>query len=235
MKFNRKEHSRFVQWLDRTAEKNPILWLPCVVLLVIALGAENICGIVRVAFPNRERVCASDSKTVVQLARKPFALRVVAMSLVLALGFMTVPELGGVISVDVFADDTNDLTLGYSGNDEFVFLINSTDDPTVKSGKCGDNVFWILDNDGTLTISGTGKMYNQNKNYNPEYKEYAKKVIISEGVTEIGSYVFSHCYNITDITMTNSVDSIGKCAFYYCTSLKNIVLSDNITIIPRII
>lgn len=30
----------------------------------------------------------------------------------------------------------------------------------IDGGKCGDNVSWTLDSDGTLTISGTGKMYN---------------------------------------------------------------------------
>ena len=31
---------------------------------------------------------------------------------------------------------------------------------TTASGKCGDNLTWTLDGDGTLTISGTGKMWD---------------------------------------------------------------------------
>lgn len=36
MKLNRNEHNRFIQWLDRTAEKNPLLWLPCILLIALA-------------------------------------------------------------------------------------------------------------------------------------------------------------------------------------------------------
>lgn len=32
------------------------------------------------------------------------------------------------------------------------------------SGTCGKNLTWTLDADGTLTISGTGAMYNYNQN-----------------------------------------------------------------------
>ena len=31
---------------------------------------------------------------------------------------------------------------------------------TVASGTCGDNLTWTLDDEGTLTISGTGRMTN---------------------------------------------------------------------------
>ena len=31
---------------------------------------------------------------------------------------------------------------------------------TVESGTCGDNLAWILDDKGTLTITGTGPMEN---------------------------------------------------------------------------
>ena len=29
----------------------------------------------------------------------------------------------------------------------------------IDSGKCGDNLTWEIDSEGTLTISGTGEMY----------------------------------------------------------------------------
>lgn len=29
-----------------------------------------------------------------------------------------------------------------------------------SSGQCGDNVYWTLDDNGTLTISGTGDMWD---------------------------------------------------------------------------
>lgn len=38
MRFNRSEYSRFVQRLDRTAEKNPVLWLSCIILLAVIVS-----------------------------------------------------------------------------------------------------------------------------------------------------------------------------------------------------
>ncbi len=43
----------------------------------------------------------------------------------------------------------------------FVPLVVSAE-TTATSGTCGDNVTWTLDDDGTLTISGTGNMENYN-------------------------------------------------------------------------
>ena len=53
----------------------------------------------------------------------------------------------------------------------------------VESGQCGDNVFYELDSEGTLTIFGTGNMYNDGASYT---KESIKKVIIENGVESIG-------------------------------------------------
>ena len=38
------------------------------------------------------------------------------------------------------------------------------------SGKCGDNLTWVLDSYGTLTISGTGPMWDYSSySYTPWY------------------------------------------------------------------
>ena len=46
---------------------------------------------------------------------------------------------------------------------------------TVASGECGDNLTWTLDDQGTLTISGTGKMWDWYINFldyhEPAYEE----------------------------------------------------------------
>ena len=48
-------------------------------------------------------------------------------------------------------------TLG--GVDKGVFAVNaSAEEEMPTSGKCGENLTWKLDADGTLTISGTGDM-----------------------------------------------------------------------------
>lgn len=37
-------------------------------------------------------------------------------------------------------------------------MIAETADSIIDSGTCGDNLTWVLNADGTLTISGTGEM-----------------------------------------------------------------------------
>ncbi|MBR3109000.1 MAG: leucine-rich repeat protein, partial [Clostridia bacterium] len=99
-----------------------------------------------------------------------------------------------------------------------------------SSGKCGDNVTWRLDDNGTLTISGTGKMYDYYGSGmdQPWISGDVKKIKIESGVTHIGSGAFSGIYNATSVTMANSVTSIGDCAFMHCTSLTSISLSSNL-------
>ena len=57
------------------------------------------------------------------------------------------------------------------------------------SGECGDNLTWTLDDEGTLTISGTGNMTDWSS-YAPWYSSRSsiKNVIIGNSVTSIGSY-----------------------------------------------
>ena len=57
-----------------------------------------------------------------------------------------------------------------------------------NNGKCGDNLTWRYDKTTqTLTISGTGEMYNYNKTpWDYEYSSSIIKVVIEFGVTSIG-------------------------------------------------
>lgn len=55
------------------------------------------------------------------------------------------------------------------------------------SGTCGKDLIWVLDDEGTLTISGTGKMENYYSDYaSPWNKQDVEAVIIREGITSIG-------------------------------------------------
>ncbi|HHX58136.1 MAG TPA: leucine-rich repeat domain-containing protein, partial [Clostridiales bacterium] len=52
---------------------------------------------------------------------------------------------------------------------------------------------------------------------------------VSDSVTSIGYSAFSHCSNLTSITVPNSVTSIGGLAFSYCSSLTSITMPDSVT------
>ncbi|WP_081835027.1 leucine-rich repeat domain-containing protein [Bacteroides sp. Ga6A1] len=95
------------------------------------------------------------------------------------------------------------------------------------------DVTWKLSNDGTLTISGTNMPdYYSSKGSNAPWlsqKDKIKKVVINNGVTNIGSGAFYECKNLTTVIIGNSVKSIGRCAFYYCKSLPSPTIPNSVT------
>jgi hypothetical protein len=112
----------------------------------------------------------------------------------------------------------------------FTFVANAAS----KSGTCGDNLNWVLDDKGTLTVSGIGDMKNFNTaSSTPWYsnKSSIKSVKIENGVTSIGNRAFYSCTNISSINISDSVTSIGKLAFYGCKSLSSISFSEYISTI----
>ena len=102
---------------------------------------------------------------------------------------------------------------------------------TVDEGTCGENLTWSLDDQGTLTIEGTGAMTNFSSSFSvPWYKNHdaVKTVIIGDGVTSIEQYAFSGCGGLSSITIPESVTSIGREAFYYCVALTEITIPKNV-------
>jgi hypothetical protein len=98
-----------------------------------------------------------------------------------------------------------------------------------------DLFIWSLSSDGTLTISGEGKMPDYHHGVDvPWYSLQSSitKVVIEEGVTHIGGWAFSAYYgNITSVTIPVSVKTIGAYAFYRCGSLASVTIPDNVTTI----
>ena len=102
------------------------------------------------------------------------------------------------------------------------------------SGACGDNLTWTLDGDGTLTISGTGKMWDSDyyNDYDVPWADFLasiEKVVISKGVTSIGNEAFKWCERLTNVTIPDSITSIGNSAFYDCSSLTSVTIPDSVT------
>ena len=96
------------------------------------------------------------------------------------------------------------------------------------SGTCGDNLTWTFTTaDCTLSISGTGNMYDYNySNDQPWYNfnQGIKNISLPDGVTSIGSSAFSYCSALTQVTIPNSVASIGDEAFSYCEALAEMTV-----------
>ena len=95
----------------------------------------------------------------------------------------------------------------------------------ITSGSCGDDLTWNIDDNGKLTISGTGAMQSWSAASDVPWvsiKDSIKEVVISEGVTTIESNAFKDCINLTGVTIPVSVTSIGDHAFDGCTSLTDV-------------
>ena len=113
----------------------------------------------------------------------------------------------------------------------------------VKSGYCGavgdgSNITWALTDDGTLTLSGTGKMRDftwfdavlDTPWYDYDFNTTRiNAVVIQNGITNIGCSAFEDCVYLKSVIIPDSVTSIGDNAFNNCSSLQSMTIPDSIT------
>ena len=121
-----------------------------------------------------------------------------------------------------------------------------------KKYHCGKTLIWSLE-DGILTISGYGDMFNYNASSNPapwnsktveitsivlpdgltSIGTYAfdglqnrsfKKLIIPQTVTRIGASAFIDCNRLTSIHLPYALEEIGDYAFAECTRINDITI-----------
>ena len=93
-----------------------------------------------------------------------------------------------------------------------------------ESGQCGDDVYWAFSSDGTMTLSGSGPMWDYSYE-NPEFSyliEDIKSLVVEEGISTIGSYAFMNAANIQSISLPESMEEIKGAAFYKNSSLTEI-------------
>ena len=102
-----------------------------------------------------------------------------------------------------------------------------------SSGTCGQystgeqNMTWTLDDEGTLTISGTGKMVSY-----PSFRSdiaTIKKVIVEAGVESIGSSAFYNAPALTEVILPEGLLTIEDSAFSHTKALEHITLPESLT------
>ena len=108
------------------------------------------------------------------------------------------------------------------------------------SGTCGEHLNWSLNGGGTLTISGYGPMTEfsgkpQLPWYPYTYSGHIKRVIINSGATSIGRTAFGDCYQLTNVSIPNTVESIGEYAFSGCNRLEKITIPSSVTLIGKFV
>ena len=83
----------------------------------------------------------------------------------------------------------------------------------------------------TLTISGTGEMKDFSKYNTPWYsnRKKIKKVVIGQGITNIGDSAFYGCSSLSSVGIPSSVTSIEDSAFDGCSSLSSVGIPSSVT------
>lgn len=115
-------------------------------------------------------------------------------------------------------------------------------------GNCGENLRWIVDKNGVLTIDGSGEMRDYHSNpamgklppWNEEElrKRFGMenvsitKIVLKEGITRIGESAFAGM-KITEVSIPETVKAIGAFSFKACKALKKMELPKTLTKIGR--
>ncbi|MBR4079838.1 MAG: leucine-rich repeat domain-containing protein, partial [Christensenellaceae bacterium] len=125
---------------------------------------------------------------------------------------------------------------GFGGNVTWVAVVEEEepeapeDNTDIASGTCGENLTWVLSEDGTLTISGSGYMTDYSDASPAPWKEYKadiKRLVIKEGVDSVGDYAFKGLSVLAEITLPGMAQ-MGWCAFDQCTNIEEVTFEGTI-------
>lgn len=104
----------------------------------------------------------------------------------------------------------------------------------VKNAKAGPHCTWSLDDKGTLTVKGKGKV-KEVELTSQLYREYpnpVKKLVIAEGITAIGEGAIRGCRAATKIVLPDTLQTLEWSCFYGYRNLKSIRIPKNVKILP---
>lgn len=112
----------------------------------------------------------------------------------------------------------------------FILIVSSLSVTAVVFAN--DIDYYYDESTATLHITGSGAMDDYADEYSAPWRTYsqsAKKIIMEDGITAVGSYSFAGFKNVSSVEIPDSVKTIGSSVFASCTSLKELTLSPNIT------
>lgn len=123
-----------------------------------------------------------------------------------------------------------------------------------EAGTWGENITYTYDyKTKTLTFSGSGEMYSgypdegvgvddEDEYYYNFFsrdpnkkiiKEEMEKVVIGDGITNVGAYAFKDCKALKEVKLGKNVKQIGEGAFGDCSSVKKVNWTDRIEAIGK--
>ena len=146
-------------------------------------------------------------------------------------------DLENIAVGDVIASGSNMLQNLNLLNPGYV-LIKSNSEICLASSHCGattsDDLHWEITPEGKLTISGTGKMKDYSFSSEQPWNQSKTgveltEVILSPGITHIGSAAFSYQNKLTKIVIPEGVVSTGSWVFEGSDNLEEVHLPSTLT------
>lgn len=101
-------------------------------------------------------------------------------------------------------------------------------------GSCGSSLYWALDSDGKLTISGTGSMNDCASTSDVpwySYRDSITSVYFENGAVNVGGFAFYGCKNLVsaDLSSCLTLKTIDHHSFYLSTQLSTVKLPASLT------
>ena len=123
----------------------------------------------------------------------------------------------------------SDLVRAGSYKGAFDFTVELKDAPITKAAGAYDvdgNLMCELTKEEVEADRNRGTSIFTEKRFSSEEEDKIVEVVIPEGTTKIGNYVFRGCASLATINIPDSVTSIEDNAFEYCTSLTTVTYKD---------
>lgn len=127
---------------------------------------------------------------------------------------------------------TEDVLSGYGDNFTCVgYEPDEGPNTVLATGACGDNATWMLNDDYVLTVSGTGSIMNHTRDCWKGYEKWIKKVVIEDGITEIGYNAFYGFVSLEEVSIPDTVTEIYRDAFGGCDQLSYVKIPASVKVI----
>lgn len=104
----------------------------------------------------------------------------------------------------------------------------------LATGQCGENIYYVLYDNGKLLLRGTGATYDYTSHDSVFYQnDQIKEIVFSNGITGLGDRLFYHCSNAKTVSLPATLTSIGNAAFAQEDAVSNYTAGLTSVTIPQ--
>lgn len=85
----------------------------------------------------------------------------------------------------------------------------------VEIGTCGENIHYVLYENGKLLLHGSGATFDYEIGQSPFWEnENIKSLVVSDGITKLGNSLFERCRSMALASFPTSLTEIGERTFF---------------------